>query len=159
MLGCDAVACGTPGTDAPGTRGNENTSLRPAKWGSSVQGSVLPSADDVGTVARSDPLGGAVCGDDGIEGTPGKEYISAAGGICAAVAQGPPFSALKDDDAAGTAAGGVAAVTCGASGSAPASEAAMARKSASFRTAVGDIEGGWGTPALVIAGKENVSRG
>jgi hypothetical protein len=30
-VGCDTAASGTPGTDAPGTRGKENTSLRPAK--------------------------------------------------------------------------------------------------------------------------------
>lgn len=39
-LGCDAVTSGTPGTDAPGTRGKEKTSFRPAKCGSFAHGSV-----------------------------------------------------------------------------------------------------------------------
>ena len=98
-------------------------------------------------------------GDEGIAGTPGNEYISAAGGICAAAAQGPPFSALKDDEEAGPAAGGAAAVTWGASCIAPASEAAMARKSASFSAPARDTEAGRGTSALGMLGEENISRG
>ena len=31
VLGWESCATGTAGTDAPGTRGNENTSLNPAK--------------------------------------------------------------------------------------------------------------------------------
>jgi len=88
-------------------------------------------------------------------GTPGNEYISAAGGICGAAAQGPPLPASADDEESGIAAGGAAVVSCGASGNAPASDAAMARKSASFSALAGD--GGCGP--LGAAGKENISRG
>ncbi|MGA9506328.1 MAG: hypothetical protein WBV31_17935 [Terriglobales bacterium] len=101
-LGGGATTSGIPETDAPGTRGKENTSLSPAKCGASAQGSVLPPSalpgGEDGIAARSEPLGGAVGGDAGTAGTPGKEYISAAGGIWGAAAQGPPGSALADDD-------------------------------------------------------------
>src|SRR5580698_841980 len=85
-LGCDFATSGTPGTDAPGTRGNENTSSNPAKCGSAAQGSVRlpfvsPAGED-GAAAKSEPPRGPVGGDEGTAGTPGKEYISAAGGIC-----------------------------------------------------------------------------
>src|SRR5208282_3557278 len=99
-FGCDATASGTPGTDMPGTRGKENISFCAGKFGAAAQGSVLPAStespvggvgtpgatadDDTGTAARSAPLGGAVGGDEGIGGTPGKEYISPAGGNCGA---------------------------------------------------------------------------
>jgi hypothetical protein len=58
-------------------------------------------------VARSDPLGGAVGGDEGIAGMPGKENISAAGGNSGAAAQGPACSPLgkKDDEGLGIADG------------------------------------------------------
>jgi hypothetical protein len=110
-----------------------------------------------GIAARSEPLGGAVGVDACVEGTPGNEYIAAAAGICGAAAQGPPFPASVVDEETGVAAGGAAVVTCGASGSAPASEAAMALKSASFSALAGEVEGG--CAALGAAGEENVSRG
>jgi hypothetical protein len=163
MLGCETCAAGTAGTDAPGTRGNENASLNPAKWGSSAHGSVLPAAvlanGEDGIAARSEPLGGPVGGDAGAAGTPGKEYISAAGGICGGAAQGPPPPASADDEESGTSAGGAAVVTCGAGGNSPANDAAMARKSASFSALVD--AGGCGAlgTALGTAGKENIPRG
>jgi hypothetical protein len=152
MLGCEACAAGTPGTEAPGTRGKENTSFSPVKWGSAAHGSVRPPAAGspavgaAGTAASSAALGGAVGGDKGMAGTPGKEYISAAGGICGAAAQGPPLPPSSEDTEAGIASGGAAAEPCGASGVAPASEAAIARKSASFNTPLGTDEGNCGTP-------------
>jgi hypothetical protein len=88
-----------------------------------------------GIAATSAPLGGAVGGDEGTAGTPGKEYISEAGGNTGAEAHGPPFSPsrkLEDDPGA---AGGNGAAT----GGAVANEAAIARKSASVKVPkVGD---------------------
>lgn len=170
-VGCDTAASGRPGTDAPGTRGKENTSLRPAKWGPSAQGSVLPALEgmlgapiaDDGAEARSDPLGGAVGGDEGAAGTAGKEYISAAGGICGEVAHGPPFCASTDDDEVPGSAGGAAVAEEGTSAVVPESDAAIARKSASLNAPVGGGEGCNETPetagGLGTAGAENISLG
>jgi len=58
----------------------------------------VASSREDGTVARSDPLGGAVGGDEGIAGTPGKENISNAGGNRGAAAQGPAFSPSREDE-------------------------------------------------------------
>ncbi|MGP0099250.1 MAG: hypothetical protein ACLPHI_19605 [Terriglobales bacterium] len=163
MLGCEVCPWGTAGTDAPGTRGKENTSLNPAKWGSSAHGSVLPGAafpaGEDGAAARSEPLGGPVGGDGGTAGTPGKEYISAAGGICGAKAHGAALPASEDDEENGITAGGATAVTCGASGNSPASDAAMARKSASFSAPVDAGSCGTLGTAFCTAGKENIPRG
>lgn len=122
---------GPPGTDIPGTRGKENISVAPGIVGAATPGSFLdgpvfePSravADDpavvggagipgdtaaadageAGSATRSAPLGGAVGGEEGTAGTPGREYISVAGGITGAAAQGPPFSpSRKWDEEAG----------------------------------------------------------
>jgi len=122
---------GPPGTDIPGTRGKENISVAPGIVGAATHGSFLdgpvfePSravADDPAVVGetgipgdpaaagageaesatRSAPLGGAVGGEEGKAGTPGREYISVAGGIRGAAAQGPPFSPTRKwDDEAG----------------------------------------------------------
>ncbi|MFY9647729.1 MAG: hypothetical protein WAK29_21300 [Terriglobales bacterium] len=156
---------GTPGIDAPGTRGKENTSFSPPKWGSSAQGSVLPSleatlgapATDDGAVAESDPLGGALGGEEGTATTPGKEYISAAGGICGALAHGPPFCA-STDAAEVPGSSGEAAAEGGTRAVAPDSDAAIARKSASLRAPTG-CEIPETMPAVGAAGEENTSRG
>jgi hypothetical protein len=74
------------------------------------------------------------------------------------VAQGPPFcTSIEDEDEPGSD-GGPAAATGGTSAVAPDSDAAIARKSASFKAAVG----GRGMPATAPAGTvgdENTSRG
>jgi hypothetical protein len=98
---------------------------------------------------------------------PGKEYISAAGGISGAAAQGPPFPPSTEDEEAGIAGGAAALGICGASGISPANEAAIARKSASFNAPLSGGEGGVGTPGIPgttvrgfgTAGTENISRG
>jgi hypothetical protein len=155
-----------PGTEAPGTRGKENTSFKPEKCGSSAHGSVLPVPPEsftagVGAALAeeiSDPLGEEVGGDDGKAGTPGKEYISPAGGICGALAQGPPFCVSTDGDEVGSPCG-LAATEWGTSEVAPESEAAMARKSASLKTP-DDGDGALEiTLGLGTAGREKVSRG
>ena len=132
-LGCDTIVSGTrcsgtSGADGPGTRGKEKTLF--GKLGADAHGSVLfPSPElpavgygvggigvlgtdaaaadgEDGAVARSDPLGGAVGGDEGIVGTAGKENISTAGGNCGAAVQGPTFSpSRKDDEGLGIAGG------------------------------------------------------
>ena len=147
------------------------TSFRPAKWGSSAQGSVLPALEgtlgaptaDDGAEARSDPLGGAVGGEAGAAGTPGKEYISAAGGIWGEAAHGPPFCASTDDDETPGSVGEAAVAEGGTRAVVPESEAAMARKSASLNALVGGGEGCNETPetagGLGAAGNENISRG
>jgi hypothetical protein len=191
-LGCDTIVSGTrcsgtPGADAPGTPGKEKTSF--GKLGAVAHGSVLfppevpgvwygvgaigalgtdavaAAGEDV-AFARSDPLGGAVGGDEGIAGTPGKENISKACGNCGAAAQGPAFSpSRKDKDEAGLGiADGEAEVeTSGTSATTPANEAAIARKSASFSAPVGTVEGICGSPGTEpgfgTAEEENISCG
>ena len=118
----------------------------------------------MGTAARSDPLGGAVGGDDGMSKTAGKEYISVLGASRGAADHGPAFSPSgKAEDEPGIAGTGAPVVICGASDVAPASEAAIARKSASFNAAVGGDDGGRGTPGTTgtfgVVGNENISRG
>ena len=64
------------------------------------------AAGDDGAAAKSEPLGGAVGGEEGIAGTPGKENISTAGGNCGAAPHGPAFSpAIKDKEGPGGASG------------------------------------------------------
>jgi hypothetical protein len=124
------------------------------------------AAGEDGAFARSDPLGGAVGGDEGIAGTPGKENISKAGGNCGAAAQGPAFSASrkeKDEAGLGIADGEAGVGTSGTSATAPPNEAAIARKSASFSAPVGTVEGIGGSPGTEpgfgTAEKENISCG
>jgi hypothetical protein len=96
-------------------------------------------------------------------GTAGKEYISVLGASCGADAQGPFSPSGKADDEPGMADGGAPVVICGANGVAPASEAAIARKSASFNAAVGGADGGRGIPGTAgtfgAPENENISRG
>jgi hypothetical protein len=97
-------------------------------------------------------------------GTAGKEYISVFGASCGAVDHGPIFSPSgKADDEPGIAGGGAPVVICGANEVSPASEAAIARKSASFNAAVGGADGGRGRPGTVgtfgTPENENISRG
>jgi hypothetical protein len=118
----------------------------------------------LGIAEISDPLGGAVGGEDGMAGTAGKEYISVLGASCGAVDHGSAFSPSgKAEDEPGIAGGGAPLVICGANEVAPASDAAIARKSASFKAAAGGDNGGRGR--LGTAGtfgtpeNENISRG
>jgi hypothetical protein len=144
---------GLPGTDTPGTRGNEYISsaagmLRPVAKGSALDSSSTgPGVTRVAVGKRcaedtSAPLGGAVGGDEGADGTAGNEYISLDGGSTGAAAQGAPLlpSKTSDDELCNS----DGAIVGDASPAAPAREAAIARKSASFRGPNGNDEGDCG---------------
>jgi hypothetical protein len=137
--------------------------LSDVKYGGEAMGA--PGADaaaasgEGGAAARSDPLGGAVGGDEGIAGTPGKENISTAGGNCGAAAQGLAFSPSAEGKEGLAIAGG----NPGTSATTPANEAAIALKSASSSERIGAGAGiSWSpevVPGFGTAGKENISRG
>jgi len=122
------------------------------------------AAGEAGTDARSDPLGGAVGGDEGIAGTLGKENIPPASGNCGAAVKGTAFSPSTEDggelDIAGTGAG---AGDCGTSGVTPAREATIARKSVSVSALVDGDKGSCRSPETEpefgTKGEENISRG
>lgn len=148
---------GLPGSDTPGARGNEYISLAAGMLGPAAKGSALersntrlgvPGATVTAVVgndcadAMSAPLGVAVRGDESAVGIDGNEYISLDAGSTGAAAQGPASvpSKTSDDEPSspgGTMAGDASPVT-------PASEAAIARKSASFKGPKGKDEGDCG---------------
>lgn len=142
------VGSGLPGTDTPGARGKEYISLAarivgptakgsgpdpsspeaddPVLGGDGIPGAAVVAAAGEGTAARSAPPGGPVGGDESPDGIPGKEYISVAGGIGGAAAQGPVFAPSKtSDDAPGKT--GAKTAGCDARPADPASEVAIAR--------------------------------
>jgi hypothetical protein len=170
-LGGEATASGTPCADTPGARGKAVISLTAGNDGVMVQGSLRvasgfdpeelavvggagaagkPDAAPVGvvvTAAKSDALGGPLCG---AIGTPGNEYISIAGENTGADRHGSPFSpSAKFDDLPGISGWGAVSAGCGTRAVIPASEAAMARKSASPR---GPAGGDDGTPPALAGG-------
>ena len=109
--------------------------LEPSNGGVGIPGPIAAVAVGEGcTEAMWAPPGGAVGGDEGAGGIPGNEYISVEGGSTGDAAQGSAFVPSKgSDDDPGKVGGRTAG--CDASPVAPASDAAIARKSASFRGA------------------------
>src|SRR5271165_2264951 len=155
----DAGGDGTLGTDCTpgafgtvGTRGKEYISSSAGNAGTVVDAPFSPSrkwGDEPGTASEagiapiSVPPGGAVGGEEGIAGTPGNENISLAGGSVETANGEAIFpEARKSGSEPGTGDGITVPGAPGTSAIAPASDAGIARKSASVNCPLGGDEGG-----------------